>query len=138
MERHLRETRLLDLGHPRIVRLVESQGWNSLEEEAKIRETYDFVRNWISFGYNASDDIPASKVLEDGYGQCNTKGTLFMALLRARGVPCRFHGFTIDKALQKGAMPGYLHGIAPQEIIHSWVEVFHQGKWIDLEGFNRR
>lgn len=37
------------------------------------------------------------------YGQCNTKGTLFMALA-ACGIPCRVHGFTIDKKLQKGAM----------------------------------
>ena len=135
MDRYLRKTRLLDFDHPRIARLVESEGWKLLDEEAKIRETYDFVRNRILFGYNASDDIPASSVLEDGYGQCNTKGTLFMSLLRAIGVPCRFHGFTIDKALQKGAIPGYLHRLAPWEIIHSWVEVFHNGKWINLEGF---
>mgnify|MGYP002241704325 CR=1 FL=1 len=48
---------------------------------------------------NVDDSIPASKVLKDGYGQCNTKGTLFMALLRACGVPCRIHGFTIDKKI---------------------------------------
>ncbi len=39
--------------------------------------------------------------MKDGYGQCNTKGTLFMALFRSVDIPCRFHGFTIDKKLQK-------------------------------------
>ena len=29
-----------------------------------------------------------------------------MALLRACDIPCRVHGFTIDKKLQKGAMTG--------------------------------
>jgi len=57
-----------------------------------------------------------------------------MALLRAGGVPCRIHGFTINKALQKGAIPGFLYVVAPKEILHSWVEVFYQGKWINLEG----
>ena len=135
MERYLRRTRLLDFDHPRIVRLVESEGWESLDEEARIRGTYNFVRNRIPFGYNASDDIPASQVLEDGHGQCNTKGALLMALLRAGGVPCRFHGFAIDKELQKGVIPGYLHRLAPWEILHSWVEVFYGNRWINLEGF---
>jgi len=61
------------------------------------------VRDDIRFGYNASDDLPASRVLADRIGQRNTKSTLLMALLRAVDVLCRFHGFTIDKALQKGA-----------------------------------
>ena len=75
------------------------------------------------FGYNQSDDIAASDVLADGYGQCNTKGNLLMALLRALAIPCRFHGFTIDQQLQKGAIPTYVFWLAPKYIIHSWVEV---------------
>ncbi|MFT5529960.1 MAG: transglutaminase-like putative cysteine protease, partial [Alteromonadaceae bacterium] len=45
------------------------------------------------------DDISASDVLADGYGQCNTKGNLLMALLRGLGIQCRFQGFTIDQQL---------------------------------------
>ena len=67
----------------------------------------------IAFGYNTDDMISASEVLKDGYGQCNTKGTLFMALLRAVGIRCRIHGFTIDKKLQKGAMTGIVYKLAP-------------------------
>ena len=89
----------------------------------------------FEFGYNADDGISASKVLEDGYGQCNTKGTLFMALLRACEIPCRIHGFTIDKRLQKGAMSGFVYKKAPQNILHSWVEVFFENKWYELEAF---
>lgn len=79
------------------------------------------MRDEIAFGYNTQDDLPASRVLADGIGQCNTKGTLLMALLRAMDVPCRFHGFTIDKALQKGAITGLAYWLAPRNIIHSWV-----------------
>lgn len=81
------------------------------------------------------DSIPASKVLKDGYGQCNTKGTLFMALLRACNIPCRVHGFTIDKELQKGAMTGFVYRNAPDNIFHSWVEVFLEEQWYELEAF---
>lgn len=58
-----------------------------------------------------------------------------MALLRSVGIPCRFHGFTIGKKLQKGAITGLPYLLAPKNIIHSWVEVYYQEKWLNLEGF---
>ena len=106
MDRYLTETPMLDFSAPAIQALIELRGWCSLGEFERIRAIYNYVRDEILFGYNTDDSISASKVLADGYGQCNTKGTLFMALLRGCGIPCRIHGFTIDKKLQKGAMTG--------------------------------
>ncbi|MCZ8098909.1 MAG: transglutaminase-like domain-containing protein [Burkholderiales bacterium] len=126
---------LLDYRDPAIADLVASRGWTTLPVYERIGAVYEFVRDEIVFGYNASDDLPASRVLQDGIGQCNTKATLLMALLRAVGVPCRFHGFTIDKALQKGAVTGLWYRLAPRSILHSWVEVFFDGRWVNLEGF---
>lgn len=65
----------------------------------------------------------------------HTKSILLMALLRALEVPCRFHGFTIDKRLQRGVVPELVYPLAPRNILHSWVEVYHQGRWLNLEGF---
>ena len=95
-----------------------------MNEYERLKSIYNYVRDEILFGYNADDSFPASKVLADGYGQCNTKGTLFMALLRSCGIPCRIHGFTIDKKLQEGAMNGFVYRNAPKNVFHSWVEVF--------------
>ena len=131
----LAATPLLDIHHPDIEALVAERGWRSLSPYHRIGAVYDFVRNEISFGYNEGDELPASRVLADGIGQCNTKSTLLMALLRAVGIPCRFHGFTIDKPLQKGAITGLAYWLAPQRIIHSWVEVGLEGRWVALEGF---
>ncbi len=133
--RLLQPTRLLDFTQPDIEALVARRGWRTLSPYDRIGAVYDFVRNEIAFGYNAGDELPASRVLADGIGQCNTKSTLLMALLRAVGIPCRFHGFTIDKPLQKGAITGLAYWLAPQRIIHSWVEVSLEGRWIALEGF---
>lgn len=131
----LNETPILDFTNNSIQQLIERNGWRSLSSYDAIGAVYSFVKDEILFGYNRSDDIPASQVLEDGYGQCNTKVTLLMALLRALAIPCRFHGFTIDKELQKGAIPVVLYQIAPQRILHSWVEVYYEGEWLNLEGF---
>lgn len=131
----LARTPLLDLDHPALTALIARRGWAALPEAGRIGAAYDFVRDEVAFGYNRADAIPASEVLADGYGQCNTKAILLMALLRALGVPCRLHGFTIHKRLQKGVVPPLVYPIAPESILHSWVEIRHQGRWLDLEGF---
>lgn len=131
----LKPTKLLDFDAEAVGRLIDDREWRNLLEFDRIGAVYDFVRNEIEFGYNRADDIPASEVLSDGYGQCNTKGTLLMALLRGVGIRCRLHGFTIHKGLQRGVVPELVYPLAPQEILHSWVEIKFQGAWINLEGF---
>ena len=135
MKEFLKETHMLDFNDSRIQSLIENRGWKDLEQFECIKAIYLYVRDEILFGYNIDDSISASKVLSDGYGQCNTKGTLFMALLRACQIPCRIHGFTIDKRLQKGAMTGLVYWSAPPNIFHSWVEIYFENEWIELEGF---
>jgi len=132
---YLTATTILDFNNTAIQRLIAARGWQNLSEYDRIGAAYDFVRNEILFGYNRADDLAASDVIRDGYGQCNTKGNLLMALLRALNIPCRFHGFTIDNQLQKGAIPQYLFALAPKYILHSWVEVYFDGQWLELEGF---
>lgn len=132
---HLVPTPLLDFETPAIQRLVERRGWKALDTFDRIGGAYAFVRDEILFGYNTADAIPASEVLKDGYGQCNTKATLLMALLRALGIRCRLHGFTIHKQLQRGIVPELVYRLAPDEILHSWVEVEYEGRWLNLEGF---
>lgn len=117
-----------------IQKLINERGWNRQSQLARARAIYTFVKDEILFGFNEGDAICASKVLNDGYGQCNTKATLLMALLRACRIPCRVHAFTIDKSIQKGIMKGITYKKAPVEIVHCWVEACVLGKWYVLEG----
>ena len=133
-EAHLRETAILDYTHEAISRLIQDRGWASLPVDQRVGAVYAFVRDEIGFGYNTGDSISASQVLADGYGQCNTKTTLLMALLRAVGVPARLHGATIHKRLQKGVVTGPFYWLAPTNIIHSWAEVLINERWVALEG----
>lgn len=134
MKKYLEKTPILDFDHTLIQKLISEKKWSGLDNAKKIENIYNYVRDDIKFGYNVDDIISASEVLEDGYGQCNTKATLFMALLRAVGIPNRIHGFTIDKALQKGAITGVWYLLSPKNILHSWVEVYHDDNWYKLEG----
>lgn len=134
MKQYLETTPLLDFKHPSIQQLIAERSWQHLNEKDKIQQVYTFVRDEILFGYNESDAISASQVLKEGYGQCNTKSSLLMALLRALDVPTRLHGFTINKKLQKGAIRGLWYKLSPGNILHTWVEVYAQGQWYFLEG----
>lgn len=130
----LKKTKLLDYDDCLIQSLIYERGWRDLPEYDVIGSVYHFVKDEILFGYNRCDTLTASEVLSDGIGQCNTKSTLLMALLRALGIPCRLHGFTVSKDFQKGATSGIVSFLAPSEIVHTWVEVLFDGRWIILEG----
>ena len=134
MDNYLKETKILNYSDSSIQHLVKTRNWIAMDTIERVKSIYNYVRDEIKFGYNLSDDISATEVLKDGYGQCNTKATLLMALLRASGIPNRIHGFTIDKALQKGAISGIWYILSPKNILHSWVEIFVNDNWYFLEG----
>lgn len=134
MEEYLKETKMLNFNSAKISDLIREKGWLELDEFHKIKNIYEFVQNDILFGYNSTDILSAVEVLQDGFGQCNTKATLLMALLRSVNVPCRLHAFSVSKDFQKGALPQIIYLLAPKYILHTWVEVFFNDKWIALEG----
>ena len=134
MNEYLEETKLLDYRSGIIDDLVKERFSTIQNMKEKAEAIYYFVRDNIVFGYNASDDIPATEVLRDGYGQCNTKTILFMALARACGIPCRVHFFKIHKRVQEGIFAKWIYKRFPDELIHSWPEVQLEGNWIALEG----
>ncbi|MCA3238139.1 MAG: transglutaminase domain-containing protein [Curvibacter sp.] len=132
----LQPTRMLDFQADNIRALVDRRGWRqqSRQEDAA-HAVYEFCREEILFGYNSdADDMPASRVLAEGVGHCNTKATLLMALLRSVGIPCRLHAFTIHKNLQRGALTPFVYFMAPREIIHTWAEARLGNQWVALEG----
>ena len=133
-KKYLEMTKMLNFDVESIQSLIKNRKWIELDEYNKIAAIYDFVRNEILFGYNSSDLLSAEEVLKDGYGQCNTKATLLMALLRSVGIPCRLHGSEVSKHFQRGATSWLISVLTPERIVHTWVEVLYLGNWIALEG----
>ena len=64
MDRYLEETELLDYSCLDILKLIDSRGFDKLDDFNKIKEIYNFVRDEMLFGYNVCDEIPASKFKE--------------------------------------------------------------------------
>jgi len=134
MEKYLKETAMLNYRSQEIIDLINAHKWKDLNEFDKIGEIYNFVQNNILLGYNKYDNLTAAQVLADGIGQCNTKTTLLMALLRAVGVPCRLHGAKVTKVFQRSLMPKIMAKLAPPLIVHTWAEAYCNNEWLSLEG----
>lgn len=125
-----------DFDHPLVKstaeRLADSQG----TIEGKVEQILLFVRNEIKFYFPLKGDfVKASETIETKQGQCNTKGTLFLALCKAIGIPARLHFSLISKEIQKGFFSGPSYWLMPKSISHSWIEVFVQERWNRVDSY---
>lgn len=118
-------TPYIDCANPAVVELAESITVGSRDAREKAVRIHDFVRDRIRFGWApAFYDQRASDVLAAGVGFCNTKSTLFVALLRALGIPARQHFVNISARILDGLIdPGTPY------VDHSFAEVFLGGTW---------
>jgi hypothetical protein len=126
----LGSTRLLDLDDPKL--RIQSISLTQLcdTDTQKVVAIHQFIKA-MPFGCVAGfDHVPAAAVLRSGHGDCHTKGTLFVALLRCVGLPARLHFVTLSSA--------FLYGIItpPQNrLIHAIGEVYLNGRWIQTDTY---
>lgn len=129
-------TKLADDDHPIIRETARRLTQNQESPRDRLRSLFKFVRDDILFGYPAKGDIvKASQVLRLGYGQCNNKAALLLALARAAGLEARVHFSSIDKVIQKGIFPQWVFDRFPDELSHAWVEVKIEGRWRRIDSF---
>ncbi|MEM9177961.1 MAG: transglutaminase-like domain-containing protein, partial [Myxococcota bacterium] len=128
---HLEATTYVDAAHPRIVATAQRIVGGAANDRERAILLHDFVRDEIRFGFAPRFwDQTASEVLESGVGFCNTKSTLFVALLRAVGIPARQSFVTIDARILDGV-------IDPRTayVDHSFAEVSIDGEWIKTDSY---
>lgn len=126
----LEATPLLDLTHPHLretLRRVTRWLPGAREQALAI---HSFVR-LLPFGsHGSAGPRRASRVLELPFAGCQDKGTLFVALCRAAGIPAR---------LQFVRLPGSaLHGLAGQGVttwVHAVGEVRLGQAWLCTDGY---
>lgn len=102
----------------------------------KLDSIFHYVRDEIAFGFPLTGDfVKASETIVLGYGQCNTKATLLLALCKACEISARIHFSLITKDIQKGFFTGLAYWLMPNEISHSWIEVEVEGQWRRIDTF---
>ncbi len=98
-----------------------------------------FVRDRIMFRFPTKwaewDRVTASRVIQCGFGYCNTKATLLVALCRASGIPARVHYGLIRAEIMRGIFPSFAFPFLPDCGSHSWTEVEIEGDWKPIDSY---
>ena len=127
---YLEATAKIDHRHAGLRAVAAHVGDAPTAREAAVR-LHDYVRDEIRYGFCAPMyDQSASQVLKAGIGYGLTKSTLFVALLRALGIPARQHFVDISAEI--------LHGIMASRTPftdHCYVEVLLDEGWVRVDSF---
>lgn len=116
--------------------LVENLIEGCTSDKEKAIKIHNYVRDNIRYGLTRKLDLASPEyTLETGYGHCNSKGVLFVRLLREAGVNALHHFVTIRKEILKDAFPSPIYEVMPKYISHSYVEVNISGKYIRTDSF---
>lgn len=127
----LAATPYIDRDHPAIVAAAREATAGRDDPREKAVALHDFVRERVKFGWSGRfHDQRASEVLAAGIGYCNTKSTLFVALLRAAGIPARPRFVSLDARILDGLIdPGTRY------VDHSVTEVWLDGRWVATDSY---
>jgi hypothetical protein len=127
----LTATPYINTGHAEVLAAAQRATTGARNEIERAIRLHDLVRD-IPFGWApAFDEQTASDVLACDIGFCNTKSTLFVALLRATGIPARIHFVSINRRSLRGL-------ITPPSayVDHSYTEVLLDGRWVATDSYN--
>ena len=127
----LAETEVIDWRDPSILRATEAAVADAEGPRERAVRIHDFVRDRVRCGWQPRFyEVRASEVLAAGVGYCNTKSSLFVAMLRAAGIPARVHFVDVDASILLGVIdPGTSH------VDHSYTEVWLDGRWVRTDSY---
>ena len=114
MDEYLKSTVLCDSGNEAIQRKAQALIKNASTQKEAALEIFSYVRDRILFGLDNSD-VKASETLRKRIGFCITKSNLQVALLRASGIPARYHRAVLFRSSLKGILPTYAYKDHAQE-----------------------
>ena len=127
---------LADQNHPLVRETATRLTQTETTPRGRFAQLFYFVRDDIQFAFpDDGDFVKASDTIRLGYGQCNTKATLLLALCKTVGIPARIHFSLISKDIQRGFFTGIAYWLMPREISHSWIEVEIDGIWRRIDTF---
>jgi hypothetical protein len=99
-------------------------------EREKAVAIHDYVKS-LHFGCVADySQLKATDVLKLGSGDCFSKGTLMVALLRAAGIPARLRFFSLPVHFLRGIVD-----LDDASIMHAVTEVYLNERWLLTDSY---
>lgn len=126
----MRATQQLDITATPVRILANKLSRSQRDDCSKAMAVHTYVKS-MPFGVVADFmNNKASDIVKLGYGDCHTKGLLFVALLRACGVPARLRFVTLPTRFLVG-----LIDTGTPTMIHAVAEVYLQGRWVQTDTY---
>jgi Transglutaminase-like superfamily len=126
----LRETTQLDISTSRVRILAAKLTQLVQTDRNKAVVIHDHVKT-LPFGCVADFlHTKASDVIKLGYGDCHTKGVLFVALLRAAHIPARLRFVTLPSRFLTG-----LIDTGSETMTHAIAEVYLDTRWVQTDTY---
>lgn len=133
MEKYLRSTELCDSANEDVKKkALDLARGTTTQRQAAVKIFY-YVRDGILF---ALDDLDAkaSATLKRGHGSSASKTNLQVALLRAAGIPARYHRSIVSKRYMEGIVSSLAYKRLPDDLWwHCWCECNLAGEWISCD-----
>ena len=139
LEEYVEPTEFCDCSSVEIIEKSNSLvGHSSIPKDAAIK-IFNFVRDEILFIADRADER-ASHTLQKGSGFCVTKSNLQIALLRAIGIPARYHHVHLRKEILSGVIPESIINLIPNGVItyHPWCECYINDNWVSCEALYQK
>lgn len=122
-------TALIDISHKTIIQKADDLVNGLSDNGDRARAIHRFVRDRIAFGFvGAPWNIRASDVLHDRIGYSMTKTSLFVALVRAAGIPARIVFTDIGSEI----FTGFLEPGTPL-VDHCYAELWLNDRWLSID-----
>lgn len=126
----LSSTRLLDLNDPKLRILAISLTQLAETDTQKVVAIHGFIKA-MPFGCASGfDHLSAGDVLRSGQGDCHSKGTLFVALMRCAGLPARLRFVTMPSNFLRGII-----SLPKVDVVHAIGEVYLDGRWVRTDTY---
>jgi len=135
MQEYVSPTEFCDCENVEIKQKSEELTRNASSPKEAAMNIFNYVRDQMLFAIGRTD-VKASETLKDKQGFCVTKTNLQVALLRAAGIPARYHQVVLHKDVLKGIIPDPIHDMMDERIpAHPWCECYLSGKWVACDLF---
>lgn len=96
-------------------------------------QVFKYVRDEITFNATLDIYLKASEALQrETIDYCN-KINIHVSLLRAIGIPARYHTVRVKKDVLEHIVPGFLYSRLPSPVGHFWCECYVSGRWTACE-----
>lgn len=132
LEEFLKASELCDSDHPLVKATADKITSGSRTQKDLAIRVFYFVRDKIPLAF-VHPWKTASQTLNMGKGNCLTKATLQVALLRYAKIPARFRIMEFkgnDPKEWEGIVPAFGVSMLPERWPHYFAEVYVGGRWV--------